>query len=154
MAENLNKSSSRNQFRDAFRRPNNVKSINRIAAQDPDFQYMVVSNSYDHYQENISDRLDEGWEPVYTTDEIIDDRVAGLRNKETAEKRVPEPYKIMSSDGHECYLMKIKRTEYQKLQEKISAETDRRFTGESGAKITKKANGATYIQGGNITIKK
>lgn len=118
---------SKSELRNSFRPALQVKSINQLKKENPNFHYKLVR--YDDALNPDGDRLDryldKGWEIVSSTDTLDDDRSTAPKSKEEDTLR-PKPMTKSGKGGAQFVVMRVTKDQFtQNQQERVNRDLDR-----------------------------
>jgi hypothetical protein len=107
MSDKIKKESIREKFRSKLK----TKSISNLTA-DKNYEYCYMIDTFEHDPDRIDNAIEEGWEPVYSTDTDTDDR----KNVPAADaSRVPTLVQKKMKGNHNAILMKIPKDKKKQL---------------------------------------
>ncbi len=120
MLPKLKEESARDPFRPKFV----VDDVARITKDDVNFTYKMVIYNYSRLPNNVPDHEKQGYEIVYSTEHIEDDRKFSPDNKKSEEESLrPAPVIKRTIDGYDMVLMRIPK-ELEKKNAKLRADLE------------------------------
>lgn len=136
--------------REPFRPRFNLDAVARIKRDDVNFNYKLVIYNYKHRPDAVAEHEAMGYEVVYSTDHIEDDRKFASGTTAEGESLRPRAVLKTTKDGYEQVLMRISKERQKENQAKADERRTERY--KRSVKGIKTADGHVRVNDGEINL--
>ena len=129
------------EVREPFRPKVNVQNINTISNYDPTYEYKNVIWTYTNDPTRVQRYEEAGWEVVYSTEKLIDDRLFVPNDKEDSLR--PKAVTSKTKCGHQQVLMRCVNTRRAENEKSKKLERQKRSDAQvfrRGGSVERKGN--------------
>lgn len=147
-----NSSDMRTETKATFR-PNFVVNVLAGLPKEEGYVYKGVIMNYKHLPLNVDNHEKDGYEIVYDTFSVQDDRKFSPNTNQEA-NRVPSPVIGRTGDGYDYVVMKISKEKERENALRNAKRDKEQYKASVGGNIKRTGKDSVHIQGGEINFDK